>query len=234
MPVNIPLDAYAGQPVQFRFLYRTDGAVAPDGFFADEVVVSADGVPIVTSGAEDGDEGWALDGFAATTGTETGEFNNYYIASNRTYTSGTPWVIGNAPVPSVAWLGGVFDGVAPTMAALCNGVRPPVFGDTPPRTRVRGRPDLPPGPGLQSLPAASAATRPLRSSAAESTDPPGWAHRRRSRTPRRSSAPSARLQNTGTVPAEEPNEKKITLPKNSFNRSSSRKENAIAAFAARF
>lgn len=87
VPVNIPLDAYAGQPVQFRFLYRTDGAVAPDGFFADDIVVAADGVPIVTSGAEDGDEGWALDGFAATTGTETGEFNNYYIASNRTYTS---------------------------------------------------------------------------------------------------------------------------------------------------
>jgi hypothetical protein len=50
----------------------------------------------------------------------------------------------------------------------------------------------------------------------------------------RSSAPSARLRNTGTVPTEEPNEKKITLPKNSFNSSSSRKENAIAAFAARF
>lgn len=50
----------------------------------------------------------------------------------------------------------------------------------------------------------------------------------------RSSAPSARLRNTGTVPAEKRNEKKVTLPKNSFNRSSSRKENPIAAFAARF
>jgi hypothetical protein len=50
----------------------------------------------------------------------------------------------------------------------------------------------------------------------------------------RASAPSARLRNSRTVPTEEPNEKKITLPKNSFNRSSSRKENAIAAFAARF
>lgn len=50
----------------------------------------------------------------------------------------------------------------------------------------------------------------------------------------RSSAPSARLRNTGTVPSKEPNEKKITLPKNSLNTSSSRKENSIAAFAARF
>ena len=28
---------------QLRFLYRTDGGVAPDGFFADEIVVTADG-----------------------------------------------------------------------------------------------------------------------------------------------------------------------------------------------
>lgn len=50
----------------------------------------------------------------------------------------------------------------------------------------------------------------------------------------RSSAPSARLRNTGTVPANNRNEKKVTLPKNSFNRSSSVKEDAIAAFAAKF
>jgi immune inhibitor A len=61
--------------------------VAPDGFFADEIVVTKDGTPVVQSGAEDGDEGWALDGFRATTGSETGQFNHYYIASNRTYTS---------------------------------------------------------------------------------------------------------------------------------------------------
>jgi immune inhibitor A len=87
VPVEVPLDAYAGQAVSLRFLYRTDGGVAPDGFFADEIVVTKDGTPVVQSGAEDGDEGWALDGFRATTGSETGQFNHYYIASNRTYTS---------------------------------------------------------------------------------------------------------------------------------------------------
>src|SRR3546814_12470063 len=70
-----------------RFLYRTDGGVAPDGFFADEIVVTADGEPVVTSGAEDSDEGWTLDGFVSTTGTETGDFANYYVAPNRTYES---------------------------------------------------------------------------------------------------------------------------------------------------
>ena len=83
----MPLDAYAGAPVSLRLLYRTDGGVAPDGFFADEITVSADGAPIVTSGAEADDEGWTLDGFRPTTGTETGDFDNYYIASNRSYVS---------------------------------------------------------------------------------------------------------------------------------------------------
>jgi immune inhibitor A len=85
--VDVPLDAYTGQAIGLRLLYRTDGGVAPLGFFADEIVVSADGVPVVTSGAESGDEGWALDGFRTTTGSETIEFDNYYIASHRTHTS---------------------------------------------------------------------------------------------------------------------------------------------------
>ncbi len=84
---NVPLDAYAGQAISLRLLYRTDGAVAPDGFFADEIVISADGQPIVTSGAEADGEGWTLDGFRPTTGTETNSFDNFYIASHRTYVS---------------------------------------------------------------------------------------------------------------------------------------------------
>ena len=44
--VHVGLDAYAGAPMQLRFLYRTDGGVAPDGFFADEIVVTADGAPV--------------------------------------------------------------------------------------------------------------------------------------------------------------------------------------------
>jgi immune inhibitor A len=71
--VNVPLDAYAGQAIELRFLYDTDGGVAPDGFFADEVSVVADEAPVFTSGAEEGDEGWNLD--------------NYYIASHRSFVS---------------------------------------------------------------------------------------------------------------------------------------------------
>jgi immune inhibitor A len=85
--VAVSLDAFAGQATQLRFLYRTDGGVAPNGFFADDISVSANGTALFTSGAETGDEGWTLDGFTTTTGTETGDFPQYYIASHRSYTS---------------------------------------------------------------------------------------------------------------------------------------------------
>jgi immune inhibitor A len=84
--VNVPLNAYAGQAISLRLLYRTDGATAPVGFFADEITVSADGAPVVTSGAESGDEGWTLDGFRSTTGSETNPYDHFYVASHRSYT----------------------------------------------------------------------------------------------------------------------------------------------------
>ncbi len=85
--VNVPLDAYAGAPVKLRFEYRTDGGVAPIGFFADDISVSADGTPVFTDGAENGIGEWESDGFIATDGTETNLFDNYYLAASRTYTS---------------------------------------------------------------------------------------------------------------------------------------------------
>ncbi|AHI00641.1 immune inhibitor A domain-containing protein [Kutzneria albida] len=83
----LPLDAYAGKKVQFRFRYRTDGGLALNGFFADDITVTADGAPLLTDGAENGANGWALKGFKTTTGTETQSFDNFYLASNRTYQS---------------------------------------------------------------------------------------------------------------------------------------------------
>jgi immune inhibitor A len=83
----VPLDAYAGQKVQLRFRYKTDGGVAPPGFFADEIAVNADGQPVFTDGAENGDNGWTLDGFRTTEQTETLPFDQFYIVSNRTYES---------------------------------------------------------------------------------------------------------------------------------------------------
>ncbi|MEU5696476.1 immune inhibitor A domain-containing protein [Actinosynnema sp. NPDC020468] len=84
--VKVPLDAYAGKNTKLRIAYRTDGGLALQGFFADEITVTADGAPLFTDGAETG-TGWTLKNFRATGGSETKAFDQFYIASNRTYES---------------------------------------------------------------------------------------------------------------------------------------------------
>ncbi len=83
--VAVPLDTLAGKNAQIRFRYRTDGGVALNGFFADDISVVADGAPVFTDGAEAGNGGWTPAGFRTTTGTETATFDHFYVASNRTY-----------------------------------------------------------------------------------------------------------------------------------------------------
>ncbi|USX52051.1 immune inhibitor A domain-containing protein [Lentzea sp. HUAS12] len=84
--VNVPLDAYAGKNTKLRFAYRTDGALAPQGFFADQITVTADGAPVLTDGGETAGV-WTTRGFRTTEGKETKAFDQFYIASNRTYES---------------------------------------------------------------------------------------------------------------------------------------------------
>lgn len=79
------LSQYAGDNVQFRLRYSTDGAVAPKGFTADEISVTADGRQVFADGAESGDAGWTADGFSRITGSITNSYANYYIAENRQY-----------------------------------------------------------------------------------------------------------------------------------------------------
>jgi immune inhibitor A len=85
--INLPLDAYAGQDVQFRFHYRTDGGVSRGGFFADEVTLAADGATVFVDGAETDGADWELDGFEAIEQTVTRLFDNFYIAGHRSYVS---------------------------------------------------------------------------------------------------------------------------------------------------
>ncbi|MET0134246.1 MAG: immune inhibitor A domain-containing protein [Kibdelosporangium sp.] len=85
--VSVPLTSIAGKQAKFRFRYLTDGGVAPDGFFADNITVTADGATVFTDGAEGTTAGWTLNGFKTTTGTESGVFDNFYIATNRTYSA---------------------------------------------------------------------------------------------------------------------------------------------------
>jgi immune inhibitor A len=87
LDVHVPLDSLVGKSAQVRFRYKTDGATYEAGFFADQIAITADGQPVFTDGAETGTNGWALDGFRTAKAVETHMFDNFYIASNRTYES---------------------------------------------------------------------------------------------------------------------------------------------------
>ncbi|MFD9701867.1 immune inhibitor A domain-containing protein [Lentzea sp. NPDC059081] len=84
--LSVNLDAYAGKNTKLRIAYRTDGAYVLDGFFADQITVTADGAAVLTDGAETTGP-WATRGFRTTAGKETKTFDQFYIASNRTYES---------------------------------------------------------------------------------------------------------------------------------------------------
>jgi immune inhibitor A len=80
------LDAFAGHQTQFRFRYRTDLAVSEGGFYADDIVVTADGAELLRDGAE-GASSWTLKGFTTVGTRATNDYDNFYIAGNRSYAS---------------------------------------------------------------------------------------------------------------------------------------------------
>jgi immune inhibitor A len=84
--LSVPLTAYAGQKVQLRLHYVTDGGVSEGGFFADDITVSADGATVLTDGAE-GAGAFTPAGFTAVGASKTVLYDNYYIAGHRSYVS---------------------------------------------------------------------------------------------------------------------------------------------------
>ncbi|MGV9425284.1 immune inhibitor A domain-containing protein [Streptomyces sp. NPDC003656] len=85
--LSFPLDAYAGQKIQVRFRYQTDGGVALKGFAADEITVTADGSAVFSDNAESADAGWTATGFSRIGASFTKDYAQYYIAENRQYES---------------------------------------------------------------------------------------------------------------------------------------------------
>ncbi|MFJ3716875.1 immune inhibitor A domain-containing protein [Streptomyces sp. NPDC090057] len=85
--LSYPLDAYAGQKIQLRFRYQTDGGVALKGFAADEITVTADGTPVFSDNAESADAAWTANGFSRVGASFTKDYKQYYIAENRQYVS---------------------------------------------------------------------------------------------------------------------------------------------------
>ncbi|GGF57578.1 protease [Marmoricola endophyticus] len=93
VPVTFDLTPYAGKQVQLRVRYSTDGGVqgndpayAP-GLFLDAIKVTAGGTTLLDDGAETSPNGWTLSGFSAVGSSTTQDYDNYYVASNRTYTA---------------------------------------------------------------------------------------------------------------------------------------------------
>ncbi len=87
VPATFDLTPYAGKTIGLRFHYVTDSGVAPVGFFADDIKVTAGGTTVVEDGAENGDNGWTAAGFSPAADSYVTEHDNFYLASNYTYTS---------------------------------------------------------------------------------------------------------------------------------------------------
>jgi immune inhibitor A len=85
--LSFPLDAYAGQKIDVRFRYATDGGLAKKGFAADEITVTADGSPLFSDDAESADAAWNAKGFDRIGASFTKDYAQYYIAENRQYVS---------------------------------------------------------------------------------------------------------------------------------------------------
>ena len=89
VPASYDLSAFAGRTVDLRLRYTTDGGVQgndpalPPGLFVDAVTLTGG----FEDGAESSPNGWVLDGFDAVGSSITRSYDNYYVASNRTYTS---------------------------------------------------------------------------------------------------------------------------------------------------
>ncbi|WUC83719.1 immune inhibitor A [Streptomyces sp. NBC_00536] len=85
--LKYPLDAYAGKKFDLRFRYQTDGGAGGKGFTADAITLTADGQPLFTDGAENGDNGWTGKGFSRVGSGFTKDYPQYYLAENRRYVS---------------------------------------------------------------------------------------------------------------------------------------------------
>jgi immune inhibitor A len=75
------LTPYANQTVLLRLRYKTDAFTTLNGFLADEITLNGTAV----DNAENGDNGWTVNGFKATNGLENSNAAHYYIAEFRQY-----------------------------------------------------------------------------------------------------------------------------------------------------
>ena len=84
--LSVPLTTLTGKKGLFRLYYRTDGGYSAGGAFLDELKVTAGGTTVFSDGAE-GTPKATLDGFTVVGSSVSKAYDNYYIASNRSFVS---------------------------------------------------------------------------------------------------------------------------------------------------
>ena len=93
VPASFDLSAYANKTVKLRVRYTTDGGAAgnkvglPQGIFVDDLKVAAGATVVFADGAENPPNGWELKGFDSVGSSITRDYDNFYLASYRSYTS---------------------------------------------------------------------------------------------------------------------------------------------------
>ncbi|MGI5211569.1 immune inhibitor A domain-containing protein [Plantactinospora sp. CA-290183] len=83
--LNYDLSAYAGQTIQFRYRYQSDGGTNLAGAFFDNISLVKDGTAVWTDGAESESAEWTARGFTRSTGSYSEMRPRFYIAEYRTY-----------------------------------------------------------------------------------------------------------------------------------------------------
>ncbi|WP_427383164.1 immune inhibitor A domain-containing protein [Janibacter sp. G56] len=79
------LSAYAGQQIDVRWRYATDGGLHYDGAFIDDITLTKDGATVLSDDVESGDNGWTADGFTRMGGSTSVQASHYYLVENRIY-----------------------------------------------------------------------------------------------------------------------------------------------------
>ncbi|WP_210650947.1 immune inhibitor A domain-containing protein [Nocardioides sp. SYSU D00065] len=94
VPATFDLSAYAGQTIGLRVRYTTDGAVQGQsadlgwsGLLVDDIKVTNGANTVLADGAETSPNGWSLSGFASVGASFNTPYDQFYLASNRTYVS---------------------------------------------------------------------------------------------------------------------------------------------------
>ncbi len=77
------LTAYAGKKIELRFNYWTDVAAIEQGFYVDDITVTADGQELVKDNADTSTSAFTLDGFTKNEGFYTSD--QYYLAEWRNH-----------------------------------------------------------------------------------------------------------------------------------------------------